>query len=50
MARSGKLPVHMRRGRGSWESGAYSDDRTDIPGLRTVSWTWNHIEEFIDSL
>lgn len=29
---------------------AYSDDRTDLPGVRTVSWTWSHIEDFIDSL
>lgn len=29
---------------------AYSDDRTNLPGVRTVSWTWSHIEDFIDSL
>lgn len=29
---------------------AYSDDRTNLPGVRTVSWTWSHIEVFIDSL
>lgn len=29
---------------------AYKDDRTDIPGVRTVSWTWRSIEDFIDSL
>lgn len=29
---------------------AYSDDRTNLPGVRTVSWTWGHIEDFIDSL
>lgn len=29
---------------------AYSDDRTNLPGVRTVSWTWSYIEDFIDSL
>ncbi len=29
---------------------AYKDDRTDIPGVRTISWTWRSIEDFIDSL
>jgi antiphage defense system Thoeris ThsB-like protein len=29
---------------------AYSDDRTTIAGVRTVTWTWENIENFIDSL
>lgn len=29
---------------------AYKDDRTDIPSVRTVVWTWKAIEDFIDSL
>jgi hypothetical protein len=29
---------------------AYSDDRTDLPGTNTVTWTWPAIEKFIDSL
>ena len=29
---------------------AYKDDRTNLPGVRTVVWTWKAIEEFIDSL
>jgi hypothetical protein len=29
---------------------AYTDDRTNLPGVRTVVWTWVAIEKFIDSL
>lgn len=29
---------------------AYSNDSTTIPGITTVSWTWDNIENFIDSL
>lgn len=29
---------------------AYSNDQTNITGVRTVSWTWHAIEDFIDSL
>lgn len=29
---------------------AYRDDRTDLPGVRTVVWSWKTIEKFIDSL
>jgi len=29
---------------------AYSNDRTNIQGVRTVEWTWKAIESFIDSL
>jgi hypothetical protein len=29
---------------------AYTGDRTDLPGVRTVVWTWRAIEDFIDSL
>lgn len=29
---------------------AYKDDRTDLPGVNTVIWTWPVIEKFIDSL
>ena len=28
----------------------YSNDCTNLQGVRTVPWTWNHIEDFIDSL
>lgn len=29
---------------------AYTDDRTNLPGVNTVTWTWPAIEKFIDSL
>lgn len=29
---------------------AYKDDRTNVEGVRTVVWTWNAIENFIDGL
>ena len=29
---------------------AYTDDRTNLEGVRTVVWTWKAIEDFIDSL
>lgn len=29
---------------------AYTDDRTNLMGVRTVVWTWDAISEFIDSL
>ncbi len=29
---------------------AYKGDRTDLPGVRTVVWTWDAIAKFIDSL
>lgn len=29
---------------------AYRDDRTNIPGLRIVEWSWPAIADFIDSL
>jgi hypothetical protein len=29
---------------------AYTDDRTNIDGVRTVTWTWEAITKFIDSL
>jgi len=29
---------------------AYTKDRTDVSGVRTVAWTWNAINQFIDSL
>lgn len=29
---------------------AYRDDRTSIPGVNTVVWTWDGIAQFIDSL
>lgn len=29
---------------------AYSDDRANISGVRTVVWTWDSIKKFIDSL
>lgn len=28
----------------------YSDDRTTIDGVRTMTWTWESIKNFIDSL
>jgi len=33
--------------RGIW---AYTDDRTNLPGVATVTWTWDNIKDFIDSL
>lgn len=41
-AREEKKPVL-----GIW---AYTDDRTDLPGVRTVVWTWDAIKKFIDGL
>lgn len=29
---------------------AYKDDRTNLPGVNTVVWTWDAIANFIDSL
>ncbi len=29
---------------------AYADDKTDLPGITTVAWTWDTIKNFIDSL
>jgi hypothetical protein len=29
---------------------AYTNDRTAVPGLKTVVWTWDAIAAFIDSL
>ena len=29
---------------------AYSDDRTNLVGVNTVTWTWDNIKDFIDSL
>jgi len=29
---------------------AYKDDRTNLVGVNTVVWTWQSIENFIDSL
>ena len=29
---------------------AYSDDRTNIPGVNTKTWTWPNIESFMNSL
>ena len=29
---------------------AYKDDRTYLPGVNTVEWTWDTIERFINSL
>ncbi|BAV63291.1 MULTISPECIES: TIR domain-containing protein [Sphingobium] len=36
-----------KRVRGIW---AYSNDRTDIPGVATYSWSDKNISDFIDSL
>lgn len=33
--------------RGIW---AYTDDRTALSGISTVTWTWENIAAFIDSL
>ena len=33
--------------RGIW---AYTDDRTTLSGVTTVTWTWDNITNFIDSL
>ncbi len=29
---------------------AYTDDRTNLEGVKTVVWTWDAIKNFIDSL
>ena len=29
---------------------AYTDDRTNVQGVRTVVWTWNAIQDFINIL
>ena len=29
---------------------AYKDDRTDLPGINTMVWTWDNIANWIDSL
>jgi len=29
---------------------AYTDDRTNLAGVRTVVWSWDAIKDFIDSL
>ncbi len=29
---------------------AYKDDKTNISGVKTVSWTWDNIKNFIDAL
>lgn len=29
---------------------AYTDDRTDLEGVRTIVWTWDNVANFIDSL
>jgi MTH538 TIR-like domain (DUF1863) len=36
-----------KRLRGVW---CYADDRTDLSGVYTVTWTWDNIASFIDSL
>lgn len=41
-AKEEKVPI-----RGIW---AYSDDRTNVEGVHTKTWTWANIEDFIDSL
>lgn len=33
--------------RGIW---GYKDDRTEIPGVQTMVWTWENIGNWIDSL
>ena len=37
----------MKKVLGVW---AYTDDRTVLPGVRTVAWQWDTIKNFIDSL
>jgi hypothetical protein len=29
---------------------AYTDDRTNLPGMNTIAWTWDGIKNFIDKL
>jgi hypothetical protein len=29
---------------------AYTNDRTNVQGVRTVEWSWKAVEDFIDSL
>lgn len=47
-----KWEIHCAREEGKQVLGiwAYKDDQTNIAGVRTVSWTWRSIEDFIDSL
>lgn len=33
--------------RGIW---GYKDDRTDVPGVKTMVWTWPNVTDWIDSL
>lgn len=33
--------------RGIW---AYKEDRTNLPGVKTMVWTWDNIANWIDSL
>ena len=33
--------------RGLW---VYTNDRTALPGVATVPWTWDNVKSFIDSL
>lgn len=33
--------------RGIWP---YSDDRTNVVGVNTMTWTWDNIKDWIDSL
>ena len=39
--------VEQKKIRGIW---AYTDDRTTLSGVTTVTWTWDNITKFIDSL
>jgi hypothetical protein len=36
-----------KKNRGIW---AYKEDRTDLPGVNTMVWTWDNIANWIDSL
>ena len=41
-AKEEKVPL-----RGIW---AYKDDRTNLPGVNTMVWTWDNIANWIDGL
>lgn len=47
-----KWEIECSKGEGKKVLGvwAYTDDRTELPGVRTVTWTWDSITRFIDSL
>ena len=47
-----KWEISCAQGEGNKVLGiwAYSDDRTNLPGVATVAWRWDTIERFINSI